>query len=202
MSPKITYKQTLILVLLTATLTGCSVSPPDSAPDYSADPPDIEAGYYVENVETVTINVPRDQLLTWLEETELSEILTPTRGMPAVAQTVVLNGDSWGKVGDRRRIELADGHYAVETILSRSPERFSYQVWGFTNQAGQFASYATGEFTYQAQNDSTVVVWTYRFRPNSLIGRLPVWYFVRNSFQGFMKNGLANMKEKAEAALT
>lgn len=101
-------------------------------------------------------------------------------------------------MGDRRRVELADGHYAVETILESTDERLYYQVWGFTSQAGRFANYATGEFVYDDRGDKTLVTWTYRFRPNSLVSRLPLSIFVRNSFKGFMENGLARMKAGAE----
>ncbi|MEM6868441.1 MAG: SRPBCC family protein, partial [Cyanobacteria bacterium P01_C01_bin.121] len=139
----------------------------------------------------------------WQDMTPLSEVLTPTEGVPAVARTVMLEGgDTWGEVGDRRRIELADGHFAVETVLSSTRNRFIYQVWGFTSPAGQYVSYATGEFVYEEQDEQTLITWTYRFKPNSLLSRIPLSLFVRNSFQGFMENGLANMKAGAEQAQT
>ena len=185
---------------LLSTITSCSVSIPTEPPDYSAAPPEIEDGFYVENTESITIDLPLDQFLAWQDTTSLSEVLTPTEGMPAVARTVVLEGGKWGDVGDRSRIELAAGHYAVETILSSTRNKFSYQVWGFTSQAGQFASYATGEFVYTEQDGQTLVTWTYRFKPNSLISRIPLSSFVRNSFQKFMENGLSNMKTGAEQA--
>lgn len=199
-----TYSRLLVTVapavIFLSTLTSCAVSVPTEPPDYSAAPPTIEDGFYVENVESVTIDVPLDQFLAWQDVTPLSDVLTPTEGMPAVAQTVMLEGGEWGDVGDRRRIELADGHYAVETVLDSSRNRFSYQLWGFTSQAGQFADYATGEFVYTEQGKQTLVTWTYRFKPNSLLSRIPLSLFVRNNFQPFMANGLANMKTGAEQA--
>ncbi|MEO1621706.1 MAG: SRPBCC family protein [Cyanobacteria bacterium J06632_3] len=186
-----------------ATLTSCGTSVPTAPPDYSEAPPEIQDGFYVENIETITIDLPLEQFLAWLEATALAEILTPTEGMPAVERTVMLEGgDTWGEVGDRRRIELSDGHYAVEKILDSTQNTFMYQVWGFTSPAGRFASYATGEFVYEEQTGAsgpqTLVTWTYRFKPNSLTSRIPLSLFVRNSFQGFMENGLTNMKSGAE----
>jgi hypothetical protein len=182
-------------------IIGCQPTPPIEPPNYSAEPPAIaQAGFYVENQETIQIDVPRTQFIAWRNQTDLSDILTATKGMPSVENTVVLSGGEWGDVGDRRRIELADGHYAVETILEHTDQLMRYQVWGFTSQAGQFADYAVGEFVYDDQGDKTLVTWTYRFRPRSFIARLPLSYFVNNAFQGFMKNGLARMKEGAETA--
>ena len=198
------YQRLLFATVLSATLTACgSVSTPTEPPDYSAAPPTIQAGFYIENVETIVIDLPLDQFLAWQDMTPLSKVLTPTEGVPAVARTVMLEGgDTWGEVGDRRRIELADGHFAVETVLSSTRNRFSYQVWGFTSPAGQYVSYATGEFVYEEQDGQTLITWTYRFKPNSLVSRIPLSLFVRNSFQGFMENGLANMKAGAEQAQT
>ena len=159
----------------------------------------VEKGY-VSNTEAIEINVPRAELLGWLDRTPLSKILTPTEGMPAVAGTVMLEGDRWGEVGARRRIELSDGHYAVETVLSRTPARFSYQVWGFTSTAGQFTDYAIGEFVYDDEGETTLVTWIYQFKVKNTIARLPLGHFVRNQFQPFMENGLATMKAEAEAA--
>lgn len=194
-------RQHLLLTFAALFFTvSCTSSPPPSVPpDYSSGPPEIAEGFHVTNVETLTIEVPRSEFLAWKKRTKLSDILTPTDGMPAVKNTVPLVGGEWGQAGDKRRVELADGHYAVETILSSTDDRFTYQVWGFTSPAGRFADYATGEFLYEDQGEQTFVTWTYRFRPNSLLSRIPVAFFVRNTFQGFMENGLANMKAGAEA---
>lgn len=189
-------KMSAVLCLVSS--ASCAPAPPATAPDYSAPPPEISQDFHIENQEVVTIDLPRDDFLRWKKSTDLSSILTATEGMPAVERTVMLSGGEWGDVGDRRRVELADGHYAVETILESTDERFRYQVWGFTNQAGQFADYAMGEFIYEDKGDHTVVTWTYRFRPNSRLARIPLSRFVRNSFQGFMENGLSRMKSEAE----
>ncbi|MFK8184608.1 MAG: SRPBCC family protein [Phormidesmis sp.] len=177
----------------------CSSTPPSAPPDYSAGPPAIVEGFHATNVETITINVPRSEFFEWRSQAKLSDFLTPTEGMPAVQNTVPLVGGEWGQAGDKRRVELDDGHYAVETILSSTDDQFTYQVWGFTSPAGRFADYATGEFLYEDQGEQTRVTWTYSFRPNSLLSRIPLSLFVRNTFQGFMENGLANMKAGAEA---
>ena len=192
--------------ILTAILTlcfavGCAATPPSEPPDYSAAPPAIAQGFHVTNVETAIVNVPSKAFLVWKEQAQLSDFLTPTDGMPAVQNTVSLEGGEWGQVGDKRRVELADGHYAVETILSSTDDKFSYQVWGFTSSAGRFTDYATGEFVYEDQGDQTLVVWTYRFHPNSFLSRIPLSLFVRNTFQTFMENGLNNMKAGAEASI-
>ena len=179
----------------------CAAAPPAEPPDYSAGPPAIAPGFHITHTETALINVPRSQFLSWRDQASLSDFLTPTDGMPAVENTVPLAGGTWGQAGDKRRVELSDGHYAVETILSSTDDKFSYQVWGFTSQAGRFADYATGEFLYEAKGEQTLVTWTYRFRPNSLPSRIPLSLFVRNTFQGFMENGLSNMKAGAEGYL-
>jgi len=195
---RLAQRLSIFLAALFLTVS-CAATPPSEPPDYSAGPPAIANGFHVTNVETALINVSRSKFFEWQEQTELSEVLTPTDGMPAVQDTVVIDGGDWGQVGDKRRIDLADGHYAVETILSSTDDGLAYQVWGFTSQAGRFADYATGEFVYEDKGDKTLVTWTYRFRPNSLLSRIPLSLFVRNTFQGFMENGLANMKAGAEA---
>jgi Polyketide cyclase / dehydrase and lipid transport len=200
MTSKRLHNRLIFLIAAIAfVIIGCAPMPPTAPPDYSAAPPEIDkTGFYIENQETITIDMPRSQLLAWVEQNNLSDILTATEGMPAVENTVVLSGGEWGDVGDRRRIELADGHYAAETILERTDQRMRYQVWGFTNQAGRFADYAIGEFVYDDQGDTTLVTWTYRFHPHSWIARLPLSSFVNNTFKGFMQNGLARIKEGAE----
>lgn len=197
---KVLARHLFLTSILSASLVSCSASaPPSLPPEYANNPPKIQSGFYAQNTETVTIDLPRDDFLRWKSTTELSEVLTPTAGMPAVERTTLLEGDRWGKPDALRRIELSDGHYAVETILSNTPDKLSYQVWGFTSQAGKFASYATGEFTYVEQGDTTIVTWTYKFKPNSLLARIPLSLFVRNDFQPFMENGLSNMKQQSEA---
>lgn len=198
MIKKVNSQKNFAIVISALMIVSCTPAPPVAPPNYSAAPPAIDQGFHIENQETIEINVPREHLLNWLDQTNLSDILTATEGMPSVKDTVVLEGEEWGDVGNRRRIELSDGHYAVETILKRTDERLYYQVWGFTSQAGQFAEYATGKFIYNDQNDTTLVTWTYRFKPNSYIARLPLSYFVNTSFQRFMENGLARMKKGAE----
>lgn len=73
-------------------LVGCAPAAPTATPDYSAPPPNISEGFYVENKESITVNLPREQFLNWKDKTDLSEILTATEGMPAVERTVVLSG--------------------------------------------------------------------------------------------------------------
>lgn len=74
----------LVIALFAFTLVSCTSTPPTAPPDYSAAPPSIASGFHVENQETIEVDLPRAQFLAWREQTNLSEILTATEGMPSV----------------------------------------------------------------------------------------------------------------------
>jgi hypothetical protein len=76
-------------------------------------------------------------------------------------------------------------------LVNEFPGLFRYQVWGFTNVAGNLVKYAVGEFRYVAVGaDKTQFTWTYRMRPRSVLLRPVINSFVANRFAPFMEGGM------------
>lgn len=149
----------------------------------------------------VVIEASVAETYAWWRQRTLSELAVETDIIPSVERTEFLRGDEWQGVGTRRRVHLSDGSTATEEILAdEGPARFRYQVFGYTSSAARFVEYAVGEFRLSAtEDDYTRVVWTYKFRPRTLLGRMFLGGWVKRNWSPWMEGYLANLKRGAEA---
>ncbi|MEN0060893.1 MAG: SRPBCC family protein [Myxococcota bacterium] len=151
----------------------------------------------------VIIEVPVDELYAWWRQATLAELAVETEVIPKVERTEFLRGDVWQGQGTRRRVFLEDGSVATEEILAdEGPARFRYQVFGYTSSAARFVEYGVGEFNLTPEGaEATRVQWTYKFRPQTMVGKLFLGGWVRRNWSPWMEGYLDNMKTGAEAAI-
>jgi hypothetical protein len=166
-------------------------APPASQPEPTAPPaiqPDASMATY--SASRVLEGEPAE-VRQWLERVQLVTLLPKTPDVPNIRSTSVVSG-RWPSEGAMRIVKLDDGHYVQERIISyNTPEAFRYQVWGFTNQAGNLVSYAVGELKYTLEGTGkTRLTWTYAMRPRYFFTRPLLDRFLKNSFGPFMEGGL------------
>ncbi|WP_111656259.1 SRPBCC family protein [Isoalcanivorax indicus] len=190
----------LVLPIALLSLSAC-VSVPATDPSFSTEPPrQVDRSSIIHTVE-VDIQAPADALLDWIITVPLEDVFLAYRSLPGVATSEVLT-DTWGTPGTRRRVRLEDGHQVVEQLLSVVPgEHFSYQLWGFTNEAGLLAEYAIGRFELESRpgGELTRVTWTYSFTPKGPVRRIPLSLFVRTNWRGYMSAALERLGAEADS---
>lgn len=165
--------------------------------------PSLSNAGLLTHMEEVRIGAPPPALWDWFVPVPLEGVLPGGGGLAGVERTENLPGPSWGLDGARRRVVLADGSSAYEAIVQAArPRLFRYQVWGFTGLPGLLLDHAQGRFVFDETGEgSTKLSWSYSFCPRAKIAAPLVRRFVRRQFSGFMREGLAAMKAKAEADL-
>jgi hypothetical protein len=156
---------------------------------------------------TATVAVPPAQFRTWFFATPLEQMLPGTRELPAVTGTARVGDAAFPTPGAVRYVCLADGNGALERVLELEPERFTYEVWGYTSPQARGIRYGFGEFTLTAAGDATLVRWTYAFRlkDDRLPGLLgPVGRFLfraaflDGTYADFMQAGMRAIQEGAQ----
>nr|WP_232821683.1 hypothetical protein [Desertihabitans aurantiacus] len=128
----------LALLLAGSLATGvwAVVRPPSHPPAYTAARPVTATDGYAEVTHDVLVAAPPEEVWAWTNDPSrpLAD-LVHFEDFPAVVATQALVGE-WvpgSRVGDRRRVEFADGHFLAEEVLVDDPGTFRYVVWGFTN---------------------------------------------------------------------
>ncbi len=130
---------------------------------------------------SATTNVAPKPAFETAAPVDLTKIFTGFGPLPAVVGIREQTGP-WDHVGVSRRPVLSDGTASFEQITEYEPHsRFSYEV-SFTNILDRLVTGSHGSWTFKPTADgSTVIEWTYAFRPRRLRGALvrlviaPVW---------------------------
>lgn len=187
-----------------------AVSPPRRPPGFLKDAPATSdaAGVrllrgYASHTEVRTVSLPVDRYVSWADAAPLEDLLTGSKLVPAVTRTTMLRG-TWNTVGARRRVALADGHFAAEQVLVHEDlpgggHLFRYEVFGYTNYAKLGIDHAVGEFrTTPASSSSALIEWTYHYRPRSPLLRPIVRRFVEGVWAPYMASVLDRMVQLAE----
>ncbi|TVR72246.1 MAG: hypothetical protein EA415_10175 [Sphaerobacteraceae bacterium] len=181
------------------------IRPPKTPPTFTGPRPDTNQSGYVARTDSTMVQAPVEALISWMHSNPLEDWEIDAASVPRIVRTEPLKGtwdpsQSW--VGARRRVVLENGHYAAEEIVADSNHQFKYVVWGTTNYASLLIDHAVGEFTFRDLGDQTLVNWTYSFMPRSFLTRLPVVWFVRFIWSGFMTSGLSIMQENGPRIIT
>jgi hypothetical protein len=177
-------------------------APPGTPSEYSGPRPEPAAEGYIAHQESVVVDVPAARLRTVLDGLDLSNVIEQTADLPRVARTHPLRG-RWDpgsdRTGDRRRVELSDGHTLAEEVLVDTDDTFRYMIWGFTTSPQRFAvAHAIGEFRYEPMGEQTRLFWTYSFLPSVGLVRPFVQNFVDGPWTSMMTATIAGMREAAE----
>lgn len=163
----------VILLLMAGVTVALFRSPePPATPIAMSPPPAVEEGFHATNTISRDYDVEVTVFRRWMDQGQMVKALRSTGAVAKPAEITYLSGN-WPQVGAVRRVKLEDGHYVLERVLaSEFPSLFRYQVWGFTNSAGNLVKYATGELRYAPLGGGkTRFTWTYRLRPRSILLR-------------------------------
>jgi hypothetical protein len=185
--------------------SACNATPGLTPPPVPTVEPDQHA--LLAHTVTESINVSVDSFRQWFFQTPLEQMLTGTRRMPAVLGTAAVTEKRFPEPGSIRKVCLADGSSALETVTELTPGRFRYLVWAYTLEDAKPLLYGHGEFIMSANGNSTNLQWTYSFRlkgdhfPGYLgpIGRFLFRVsFLDRSYVEFMDTGMSTIKRLAE----
>jgi hypothetical protein len=154
-----------------------------------------EDASFVESSVSTDLPMPVAEYGRVSRQIKLEEVLVGSKNIPRVIRTEPLT-ESWGPVKSRRRVVLADGSTALEELVEdRGVALYQYEVWNFTSANGKYIAYAVGQFECTGDENSTHVVWTYRFRPTSWLASLFVKPFVHGEYHEFMLNGMEAIRK-------
>lgn len=163
-----------------------------------APPPLAEARSYLTNTETLVLKGSLREVRAFLEENPVTSFLKPTDRIPGLKGTTVLKG-TWGQPGALRRVDLKDGNYVHERVLTNTDTEFSYQIWDITAPSGRFISHIYGRFEYSQEGADTKIQWSYSIKPSIFIARGQIRRFLDEDFGPFMRSGFDGLA-KAYAA--
>lgn len=166
-------------------------------PAYDGPRPTARDRGYLAVTRTVLIDAPRDAVHRWNAAQDLQDLVEPAPGVPVITGTVPLRGD-WDPGGDRtghrRRVEFSDGNHLAEEVLTDTPDRFRYMIWGFTGPQRFVIAHGIAGFTFASEADRTRVTWTYTMLPTSPLLRLPVSLFLHRAMGPMMTGTLDAMR--------
>ncbi|MGC5221430.1 SRPBCC family protein [Micromonospora sp. DT81.3] len=95
---------------------------------------------------------------------------------PGVRRSDNQTGD-WDAVGQTRNPDLTDGSTADERLTELTPPHsFAYELTNFTGPLRHLIAGVRGEWTFTPDGETTVVRWTYEFKP--LPGRVGLFRLV------------------------
>lgn len=107
---------------------------------------------------------------------DLARIFTAWGPFPGVRRSLNQTGD-WDTVGEQRNPDLTDGSTADERLTEYTPgHSFAYELSNFTGSLRRLIAGVRGEWTFTPDGRSTVMRWTYEFKP--LPGRITLFQVV------------------------
>lgn len=193
--------RTLLLIATASIITACSSTPaPPAVPpsDFSTKPAITGKGY-AQTVIVQDFPMERAALRAWLEDgNKVVAAMDGGEDFAGPVDAVYFEGE-WPSTGATRRVELSDGHFVLEKVLSNTEAAFEYQIWNATNEVGKNVSYVHGIQAFEPLSDSeTRMTWTYKVKPNAGFKRPFVQRFVNNQMQPMLSGALTTLAEDAQ----
>jgi hypothetical protein len=158
----------------------------------------------VTNTITATFNCPVDRAFKTPILGDATKILIGYWGMQLVAGFA--DDQTWGKPGGTR-VPLTAGplsfmapRFGIDEIFVRHENH--YWQWGVSRfgPAIFFSTHNCGEWwTTDNHNGTITVTWKYTWYSTSWLTHPYNWLFVKLFWRKVMKNGMANIKQMAEA---
>ena len=125
--------------------------------------------------------------------------------LPAIAATEPLAGGDarWGtRLGQARRIRLADGGSMVETVRTiDAPAATTYVMSDLTGPFAALFSGVLGEWTFAGEGTGTRVTWRWRLRPKGVLGRVAT-PLIAWMWQGYAAKALERIRAALDAPTT
>lgn len=194
-----------LTILMSGFLSACAgaPTPPEIPPSDFSSPPALASSGYASTVIEQEFPMERDAFRAWIADgNKVVQMLEPTKSIGKPVDAVYFDG-TWPEPGATRRIELSDGHFVLERVLSNTPDGFEYQVWGFTGATGNNVDHVHGIQAFEPMDDNTTTMtWTYKVKPNARFKKVFVQRFVNNEVQPFLGSALDRLKVKAEDTVT
>jgi hypothetical protein len=154
----------------------------------------------VSSTVTARVDAAPAALFDWFIPIELPRILLKYGPIPAVTSTTEQTGP-WDVVGNNRKVHLADGHTARETVTGyERPGYFAYRVSDFDNFIGRLATNARGRWWFtDGPNGSTDIRWTYTFNARNPLTAMMLLPILKTFWRGFMRRAITTLRELAVA---
>lgn len=134
---------------------------------------------------------------------ELPEVFPNGKG--PIPPVVAVEGQDgrWDEPGRSRTVVLGDGSRVYEAITLSEPSggaaptngraRFGYTVSGFPSPLGILAREARGLWIFEQNGDTTQIVWTYGFMPNTVLARPVLGFVIATFWKAYMHDGMENV---------
>ncbi len=202
MSSRSRFTATKALFSMGALITACATpSPPATAPTDLTPPPALADEGYVEIVVSADFPGTPEQVRAWLDDgNKIIYAMEDTENISSPKRFTLTKGSSWTETGAERILEFNDGHFTFERVITHSPAKFDYQIWGFTSGTGNNVDHIYGKQELIADpNGGTDFIWTYRVMPNAGWKRPFVRRFVEGEVKDFLQ--IATDAVEAQAAI-
>ena len=189
------------LVLAAALLAACAgnPTPPATAPTALSAAPALQEDGYATVVITDTFPGTPAEARAFLDtDQRLLKAMPDTERIARPVGSTLLEGSRWPEAGAARVLEFSDGHYAFERVTDFSPERFAYQVWGFTgpNAANVGHIHGIQELT-DAGDGTSIFTWTYKVLPSAGWKRPFVQRFVDSDVRELLETATRSVAAEA-----
>jgi Polyketide cyclase / dehydrase and lipid transport len=103
-------------------------------------------------------------------------------------------GATWGEVGHRRTVRMADGGSVQEELTSvERPAAFGYTLGKVTGPLKPLASRIEGVWSFDAVGTGTRVTWTWTMYPSSALAA-PLLPIFRSLWRGYAKRALERLE--------
>lgn len=123
----------------------------------------------------------------------LPKILTGYGMLPGVTSVSEVSGP-WDRPGSHRIVHLADGSTLRERLTDYIRlSYFAYEVSNPSFALKHLMTKARGQFRFESVDGGTAVKWTYTFYAKNRVTRMPLMFFVRSQWKGYMNTCVANI---------
>ena len=196
--------RSLFLLSSAALITACGdPAPPATAPTQLSTPPPLAEDGYAELVITADFPGTPAEVRAFLDDgNKIIYAMPSTENISRPKGFTLTKGTSWTEDGAERILEFEDGHYTFERVITHSPERFAYQVWGFTSATGKNVDHVHGIQALRPDPDGgTDFIWTYRVMPSAGWKKPFVQRFVDGDVRELLQTATDRVAEQARAEM-
>jgi len=136
-------------------------------------------------------------------EDVLPVVLTGYGLMPGVVRTSGNTG-SWDSPGSSRMVHLEDGSSFREQLTAYdAPRYFAYRTSEYTFSLRFLAAYGTSRLYFASTSEGapyeTDIRWDYAFHAKDRVRTLPLYFFVRMQWLGYMRTCIRNIQRRFRA---
>ncbi len=198
--------RTLLFSLLAAcTISACGAAePPATAPTQLSPPPPLADDGYAELVIRADFPGTPSEVRAFLDDgNKIIYAMPTTENISRPKDFQLTKGESWTETGAERILEFEDGHYTFERVIGHAPERFEYQVWGFTSANGRNVDHIHGIQELRADpNGGTDFIWTYKVMPTAGWKKPFVQRFVDSDVRELLQTATDRVAAQAREEMT